>query len=751
MEVRLKPPPLADDLKTLFGAGALGPLPDKELLTRFVQDEDNAASQAAFSALVARHGPMVLGVCRRMVGDEHVAADAYQAVFLILARKARSVRIDDSLGRWLYGVSVRVASRARALGATERGRLKSLDGLDPAREADPSLASERDELRAVIDEAIARLPKLYRLPVVFCYLEGMTQEQAARRLRCPLGTVESRLHRARERLRTSLTRRGLAPTARFAAALTAATGRADVPPALAAETVSATARLAAGGVLAEVISATAATIFRQTMRSMLMAKGWQVGLVLVTIGLSAAGAGVLAGAGDEKPTGRAAASEAPRVESKTQPAQPSLADQFKQIRAEYDARLAAVQKAVEQVKTQREINKIYQELSPDELAFCRRMLDLSAVDPADPAARDGLIWVVNKPNMFDVGAYGDEFARAAALLVRHHGDDPEAVRVSLKLDNIVSHHHDALLMGFYAAAKGREASGMARLALAQYLEMEAKFVTGTAMARGRQKIRYSGVIDDNGRSYNKEVEQSDEEYAYILQLRLRNPDAIRAEAERLYEEVIAKYGDVPYRTIKYRELEALMADPSPAWNGKPLTNDERRKLAEIVASKRTLGEEALARLDDMHNLVPGKPAPEIDGVDLLGKRLKLSDYRGKVVVLVFWGSWCGPCMRELPHERELAERLKDKSFALLGINCDEDRSTALKVMETEHIHWPSWHDGAPETGPIVKRYHISGYPTIFVIDAEGNIRHKRIPGDYLDKAVDELLREIEVSDLRPSD
>jgi thiol-disulfide isomerase/thioredoxin len=117
-----------------------------------------------------------------------------------------------------------------------------------------------------------------------------------------------------------------------------------------------------------------------------------------------------------------------------------------------------------------------------------------------------------------------------------------------------------------------------------------------------------------------------------------------------------------------------------------------------VARRRTLADEALARLDNMHNLAPGKPAPEIDGVGSDGKPLKLSDYRGKVVVLVFWGSWCGPCMREIPHERALAERLKDRSFAPLGVNCDDDRSTALKAMEMEHTQWPNWYDGAPGVG-----------------------------------------------------
>ena len=143
----------------------------------------------------------------------------------------------------------------------------------------------------------------------------------------------------------------------------------------------------------------------------------------------------------------------------------------------------------------------------------------------------------------------------------------------------------------------------------------------------------------------------------------------------------------------------------------------------------------------MHNLIVGKPAPEIDGVDFDGKPLKLSDYRGKVVVLVFWGTWCGPCMREVPHERELAERLKDKPFAVLGVNCDDDKQAAASAIKSERITWPNWHDGAPGEGPIAKRYHIRSYPSVFVIDGQGIIRHKQIIGEGLDKAVDRLLNE----------
>ena len=112
-------------------------------------------------------------------------------------------------------------------------------------------------------------------------------------------------------------------------------------------------------------------------------------------------------------------------------------------------------------------------------------------------------------------------------------------------------------------------------------------------------------------------------------------------------------------------------------------------------------------------------------------------------MLVFWGTWCGPCMKEIPHERALAERHKGKPFALLGVNCDDDKQAAVAAIKSEQITWPNWHDGAPGDGPIAKRYHIRGYPSVFVIDGEGIIRQTQtyMLGDVLDKAVDDLLKE----------
>jgi RNA polymerase sigma factor (sigma-70 family) len=195
------------DARTLFAAGTVAGLTDQELLARYVEDRGEAA-EVAFASLVARHGPMVLGVCRRILTDPDEAEDAFQATFLVLVRKAGAVEVEKSLAPWLHGVSTRIARRARTRSARRRTR-ETATVEDLPGSPDPS--AERRDLRSVIDEELGRLPDRYRRPVLLCDLGGLSHEQAARELRCPAGTVKSRLSRGRERLRERLARRGLAP------------------------------------------------------------------------------------------------------------------------------------------------------------------------------------------------------------------------------------------------------------------------------------------------------------------------------------------------------------------------------------------------------------------------------------------------------------------------------------------------------------------------------------------------------------
>ncbi len=458
---------------------------------------------------------------------------------------------------------------------------------------------------------------------------------------------------------------------------------------------------------------------------------------LASVGLAALLIATFARAGD--PTARAAApARTPQSDDQSRRPERPIGERVAQIQAEFEAQLAASRQAATKVQNPRAKEAVAAKRPIDRFAdYARRMVDLVESSPHDPAARDALLWVVAPGGLRDTGAYGDQFARAATMLVRHHGDDPEAVRIGLELDNVVSPRRDALLLGFYAAAKGREAKGLARLALAQYLAKKARMVANARSVEGRPKRR---VLN---RGTIREFDLTDEEYAEHLELRQCDPRAVQAEAERLFEEVISEYGDVPYVTRRARELEALLKKPTPGPNEKPLTAEERRGIEERLARiNKTLGQEAEARLDDMLNLAVGKPAPEIEGVDVDGKPLRLSDYRGKVVMLVFWGSWCSPCMAQVPHERDLVERLKGQPFALLGVDCEENKDMARGVMARERMTWPSWFDGDAGTGPIAKRYHIRGYPSVFIIDAKGTIRIRTISSVGLDDAVDKLLAEM---------
>jgi RNA polymerase sigma factor (sigma-70 family) len=190
-------------LETLFHHGALGGLTDGELLARFLSGYDRSA-EAAFAVLVERHAPMVMRVCRGALGTTHDAEDASQAVFLVLARRAHSIRRSDSAASWLYGVARRVAARARRDAARRRKHERGRAEMAATRIEAPVVPDACEGIYAEIDA----LPEIYRSAFVLCYLEGLSHEQAARSLRCPLRTFQSRLLRAKERLRERLARRG---------------------------------------------------------------------------------------------------------------------------------------------------------------------------------------------------------------------------------------------------------------------------------------------------------------------------------------------------------------------------------------------------------------------------------------------------------------------------------------------------------------------------------------------------------------
>jgi serpin B len=252
---------------------------DSELLAAY-----NGGDVEAFEQLVRRHGRLVLAVCRRMLGNEHDADDAFQATFMILARKAGSLRVQTNLSSWLYSVACRTADKARR-GAARRRRREEVVATMTREET--SASTDDNSVRVVLDEEVNRLPEKYRLPVLLCYLEGISGEEAARRLCCSLSAVKMRLSRARELLRARLGRRGVAISAiTLGTFLEDQVASAAMPAPLLTTTIQAAEAFAAN----PANSATGAAALAQgVIRDMSLAKLKLAALVVLTLGILGVG------------------------------------------------------------------------------------------------------------------------------------------------------------------------------------------------------------------------------------------------------------------------------------------------------------------------------------------------------------------------------------------------------------------------------------------------------------------------------
>ena len=247
-------------------------LAESELLERYLTRRD----QAAFEALLQRHGAMVLGVCRRILGNEADAQDAFQATFLVFVRKAGSIRPRALVGNWLHGVAHRTALKARAMNRLHQAKLRQ------AATRPREVNADREELQALLDEAINRLPARNRAALVLCELEGQSLKEAAQRLGCPPGTVASRLARARVLLARRLVRQRAALAGAGLSLLLAPSALAGVPHSLMVSTTQAATAVAAEPAAASsVVSAKVAALMEGVLKAMLLTKLKTVALVLL--------------------------------------------------------------------------------------------------------------------------------------------------------------------------------------------------------------------------------------------------------------------------------------------------------------------------------------------------------------------------------------------------------------------------------------------------------------------------------------
>jgi RNA polymerase sigma factor (sigma-70 family) len=261
---------------------------DAILLERFIRHGD----AAALELLVWRYQRLVYGICWRVLGDVHDAEDAFQATFLVLARKAGSIGRREAIGTWLYQVATRAAREARAARSQRTARVRSFGRDEEPRSSEAESLAERQELWTIVDEEVSRLPERFQAVVILCYFEGKTVDEAARQLGCPRGTVASRLARARDQLRVRLARRGIAlTTGALAAGLSQTSLAASVVDGLVRRTGLAIAALSTGLTPAgPVLSTKASALSQEVLKTMFIHKAI-TGATILILGLMVLGGG----------------------------------------------------------------------------------------------------------------------------------------------------------------------------------------------------------------------------------------------------------------------------------------------------------------------------------------------------------------------------------------------------------------------------------------------------------------------------
>jgi thiol-disulfide isomerase/thioredoxin len=350
-------------------------------------------------------------------------------------------------------------------------------------------------------------------------------------------------------------------------------------------------------------------------------------------------------------------------------------------------------------------------------SFAPRFLQFAEANSKDPAAVDALLKIVE---FLGTGRAADKFLypsakRAVNILISDHLQDERVVQACLKLADFGGGVLEPYFRALLARSRDREVLGRACLALVQCNDRRVSIAARPYFDHPEDNPKYLA----SSAFLNNRLDPE-----FIGDIRTTDPLSTSAETEAFLTRIIDEFGDIPFL---------------PRWATAPPPDK-----AKIMAQIRTLADYARPKLEARRSRAVGMPAPEIEGQDIDGKPLRLSDYRGKVVVLVFWGTWCGPCMGFLPTEKALVERLKGRPFALLGINSDGDREGLKAAVAEKGITWPSWWDGGRTGGPIATRWDVHRWPTIIVLDKSGVIRFKNLPHNAakrLDDAVDGLLEE----------
>ncbi len=325
------------------------------------------------------------------------------------------------------------------------------------------------------------------------------------------------------------------------------------------------------------------------------------------------------------------------------------------------------------------------------LRFGARFLKVARDYPDDPAALEALEHVLRTTGNSADGEMSKLRNEALGLILRDHRRSPELSNLIFRMSYQYAESAEKALADLAENSPHRPIRGRAAWRLAEALASRAE---AARLVRALPEL-----LDDPELADRK---------TRLERLQKIDADAVARMAEEWYVKVRDHYADVPANDVQKIRLDQY----------------------------------AESGLFALRNLALGKAAPDIEGEDLDDKHFHLNEYRGKVVVLIFCGHWCGPCRQMNPQKQQLVERYAGKPFALVEVNSDEDRETVKRIMRKEKLTWRCWFDGGRE-GPIARRWGISGWPRIFLLDGNGVIRYKELRGPILDRVVDRLLKESE--------
>ena len=358
---------------------------------------------------------------------------------------------------------------------------------------------------------------------------------------------------------------------------------------------------------------------------------------------------------------------------------------------EYNRALKIFFETRDKAKTPDERNQIAREEYPQPRTYAHRFLELADSAPDDPAAADALVWVVE--HSFD----GSDFAHAIELLAAHHAANRMVGHAAMTLTHTSSPVAEKLFRAIIDKSPYRDIKGLACLSLGRYYKNLS------------EKVRSIREDADQARELKAMMIEQGADGEAFDRLAARDPEALMKQGEAALERAVSEYGDTSGQSGR-------------------LAADAQQELFEI------------------RELVIGKPAPEIAGDDVDGQSMKLSDFRGKVVCLVFWTSSCTPCREIVKYEQALTNSFPGAPFILLGVNLGDDRDVLKRQIKEAGISFRSWWDALGKrstSGPIASRFNINVYPTLYILDSRGIIRHKflgSVSKQKLNSVIDPLIK-----------